>query len=268
MGTPWDFKLHLAIVVVMDNDTRFLFNKSMVMKEHYFYDTQNAKIFMTKINEETCSICVQFEDFSEVSYIGGWKNGNRHGFGSTIYACGTLYTGNYRKGKRDGHGNVKWPDGSSFFGTFRQGTPFGLGVMKYNSGAQYLGNFCGYEICGEGYVEFDFPPNGYYHGYFDAASQSAKGQGCLRNQQGFIFMGNFENGMLQGNAEVLTPEGYLEKYTFQNGEIVTSEEVNQTIFDQVNVSLSLPLSPEGKSPRRDEEAKDIDVGNLNIDVQR
>ena len=63
-------------------------------------------------------------------YIGKWKDGKRHGWGSMMYGKGTftdalvpVYTGEWKDGERHGQGTMAYADGSTYSGEWKDGEP-------------------------------------------------------------------------------------------------------------------------------------------------
>ena len=58
-----------------------------------------------------------------------WRNGNRyngdftddkiHGYGTKVYADGRIYEGNWKNGKREGFGTLTLDDGSAYIGQYQ-----------------------------------------------------------------------------------------------------------------------------------------------------
>ena len=63
-------------------------------------------------------------------YIGELKNGDPHGYGSTLYSNGQMYLGEYNNGKKHGYGIVIFNNGNKFIGTFKNGQENGYAVKK------------------------------------------------------------------------------------------------------------------------------------------
>ena len=61
-------------------------------------------------------------------YIGEFKNGIRHGYGTTFFTRGDVYVGEYNNGKRHGLGVFEWENGNRFIGYFKNGKEDGYAL--------------------------------------------------------------------------------------------------------------------------------------------
>ena len=75
------------------------------------------------------------------TYIGGIKNGKRHGLGKMKYNIGGIYIGNWENGFEHGKGKVTLTNGNVFGGEFKYGKANGEGKMAYANGAIYEGEY-------------------------------------------------------------------------------------------------------------------------------
>ena len=67
----------------------------------------------------------------ESKYVGGWKDGKRHGQATQEYPDGRKYVGEYKRGRTEGFGIMTYKDGSKFEGEWKGGRPFnGKGVVQ------------------------------------------------------------------------------------------------------------------------------------------
>ena len=68
--------------------------------------------------------CIGFMTFPDgEKYIGGFRNGSRHGRGTNSFASGEQYEGDYSDGMANGQGKYTWPDGREYIGAFQNGLP-------------------------------------------------------------------------------------------------------------------------------------------------
>ena len=56
-----------------------------------------------------------------VKYEGEWKDGEKHGQGTTTYSDGSEYVGGWKNDKKHGQGQYNWSDGGKTVGIFREG---------------------------------------------------------------------------------------------------------------------------------------------------
>ena len=67
-------------------------------------------------------------------FAGEWKDGKRHGQGTTVTADGSKYVGEWKDGQTNGQGNITFPDGSKFVGEFKNGQANGQGTRTSSNG--------------------------------------------------------------------------------------------------------------------------------------
>jgi hypothetical protein len=236
---------------------------------------QNNTVVIFKGPYEFCedlngfgSVTIVFPGDIEVKFVGHMRNGCREGFGEMIYASGVKYTGTYHNGVKHCQGLVEFTDDSKFFGEFREGFPCGFGMLLYGEDTSMCGVFHGNYELSSGYVELNFPNQSYY-GDFDGDSGVANGQGEYCASDGFSYVGYFADGLLDGMADVCTPAGTHLRCRFDRGELVivdedahassSEEELEYYFGSDSPISFTIPLSPQGRSPRHDEEAKHLDL---------
>ena len=67
-------------------------------------------------------------------YVGGLKDGLRHGTGELRYADGRTYVGDFVMDRAEGHGTYTCPDGTKYVGGFVANKRHGLGVYSRSDG--------------------------------------------------------------------------------------------------------------------------------------
>merc|ERR1711964_670284 len=157
-------------------------------------------------NFDTWTNCFGVQRFPNLTtYVGGWKDGKRHGQGTLFYGPnrklllrGSEYVGEWKDDKRHGQGThtygpkSRWP-GNKYVGEYRNGKRHGQGTLTFASGDKYVGGW----------------KNGKKHG-----------QGTLILPDGQLFEGKstiegiYENGKLKGMSVSAEPiDGYCLKET-------------------------------------------------------
>ena len=67
-------------------------------------------------------------------YVGEWKEGQPHGYGTYTWPEGDSYVGLFVNGMRHGQGTYVWPDGDKYVGEFHLGDMHGLGTYLFAKG--------------------------------------------------------------------------------------------------------------------------------------
>jgi hypothetical protein len=84
-------------------------------------------------------------------YIGGFRNGLKHGNGTYYYQNYDIYVGEFCDGLRCGHGKLVLASGDVFDGMFSNDQLNGEGTVYYkSSGDVFLGTFVGHKREGPG----------------------------------------------------------------------------------------------------------------------
>ena len=83
--------------------------------------------------------CTSFKDGSK--YVGEWKDGKRHGQGTSTWASGAKYVGEYKDGKEHGHGTHYRGNGDKYVGEWKDRKRHGQGTMSWADGAKYVGEW-------------------------------------------------------------------------------------------------------------------------------
>ena len=74
-------------------------------------------------------------------YVGGFKNGKRHGLGSFVFANGDRFRGHYVEGKREGYGTYEFTSGERYEGYFHNGKYHHWGLYFFKNGDKYFGQY-------------------------------------------------------------------------------------------------------------------------------
>jgi hypothetical protein len=74
-------------------------------------------------------------------YVGGFKDGKRHGQGTFFFAAGSKYVGEFKDGKKHGQGTLTFTSGNRYVGEWRDDQKHGQGVFIVANGDEYVGDF-------------------------------------------------------------------------------------------------------------------------------
>jgi hypothetical protein len=79
-------------------------------------------------------------------YEGEWKDGKKHGKGTSIHRegvldVGTKYVGDWIDDEMHGQGTYTHRDGKKLVGEFKNGTTYGQVTVTYPNGSKYVGEW-------------------------------------------------------------------------------------------------------------------------------
>lgn len=143
------------------------------------------------LDEETLPTFGSVKYANGSKYVGGFKNGKRHGLGSFIFANGDRFRGHYVDGKREGYGTYEFTSGERYEGHFHNGKYHHWGLYFFKNGDKYFGQ--------------------YRHGTRD-------GTGTLSKKNGERYEGNFSNGKREGFGSCVFADGSRYSGTWKNNE--------------------------------------------------
>eukprot|EP00924_Labyrinthula_sp_SR-Ha-C_P008181 maker-scaffold_11-augustus-gene-5.4-mRNA-1 protein AED:0.37 eAED:0.37 QI:0/0/0/0.5/1/1/2/0/829 len=201
--------------------------------------------FYSRVNE-CCFLSV--DTFaSSTKYFGGFKQGNRSGFGvqksadflyfgsfalnkfhgiGTLYTCGLKYSGTFLRGLKSGYGleNIKPTRNTacekSFKGYFKNNERLGYGVLTYYDGKIYVGSFS--EGLKHGKGKLMFKNGDIYKGEFNKGKLSGFAEISLNN--GISYSGAVWHSLYHGNGRLtctrLTFEGEFIKGDMRKGKMI------------------------------------------------
>ncbi len=124
-------------------------------------------------------------------YVGGFKNGKRHGLGSFVFANGDRFRGHYVEGKREGYGTYEFTSGERYEGYFHNGKYHHWGLYFFKNGDKYFGQ--------------------YRHG-------TRNGTGTLSKKNGERYEGDFSDGKRDGFGSCVFANGSRYSGTWKNNE--------------------------------------------------
>ena len=117
-------------------------------------------------------------------YIGSFKDGGFHGFGTLYVDNGYKYIGDWKFDKKNGYGREIFPNGNMYIGEWKDDIANGVGIkVDKNSGRTYSGTW----------------KNGKRHGVGAQVNDSAEGR--------TIISGTFEDDFLHGYSVILRADG-------------------------------------------------------------
>ncbi|XP_066543467.1 alsin isoform X2 [Amia ocellicauda] len=165
-------------------------------------------------------------------YIGHWKEGKMHGYGTYRYATGELYEGSFQDNMRHGHGMLRSgkltsSSPSVFIGQWVQDKKTGYGVFDdITRGEKYMGMWQDDLRQGHGVIVTQFGL--YYEGAF--SNNKMMGTGILLSEDDTTYEGEFlDDWTLNGKGTLTMPNADYFEGTF-NGEWGTGLKVAGTYF--------------------------------------
>ena len=66
------------------------------------------------------------------NYVGEYKDGQYHGYGSISFPSVEIYEGDWKFGKRNGQGTNIWKNGAKYVGGFSNGLRHGIGKQIFS----------------------------------------------------------------------------------------------------------------------------------------
>ena len=159
-------------------------------------------------------------------YYEGFVNeeGQPHGFGTMIYACGDMYEGYFENGIKQGTGTMTFATACIYIGEWNEDMMEGSGYMKWPMGDYFYGEWRdGNPYYGTKYFlqadkPIDNPIEGrycVYTGTFDA-SGLLSGWGTMRWPDGDVYVGQWENNERSGWGTLYWPseDPNIPEYSF------------------------------------------------------
>ncbi|MCB9296939.1 MAG: caspase family protein [Lewinellaceae bacterium] len=138
-------------------------------------------------------------------YEGQWEAGHQHGYGVFSFANGDRYEGAFKMGQCHGKGTMFYSDGSRYEGQWANNKRHGSGVMSFDDGEVIAGEWQGGQYLTD-WSKYAFAG--------DTASLRncnlvfcGDGPGKYAYSDGSLYVGEFFNGMPQGNGTVYYASG-------------------------------------------------------------
>ena len=132
----------------------------------------------------------------EGTYIGGRKNGKKHGLGKMTYANGNVYEGEWKDNKKHGKGKYTWRNGFHYEGEWNNGKRHGKGIMNSRIGI-YEGEWKEGNKHGKGKMQYR--SGRVYEGEWKEGNKHGKGK--MEYDDGDIYDGEWKNDEKHGYGE-------------------------------------------------------------------
>jgi len=127
-------------------------------------------------------------------YVGQFKDGKRHGYGTYQFANGDRFEGEYLNGKREGYGTYQFKKGDRYVGYFHDGKYHRWGAYFFPNGDKYFGQYTNGKRNGKGTLS---RANGErYEGEFKEGKRHGLGHCAFSN--GDHYAGSWKNGEPEG----------------------------------------------------------------------
>lgn len=129
------------------------------------------------------------------TYIGQYKGGLRHGWGSLIDKDG-CYEGYWQNDKFDGHGRLIHSNGDVYIGDWMNGIAHGSGSFVSLDGTVFVGHWKFGKKSGKG--KENWPDGSQYEGFYNDSQKH--GKGIYKWSDGAVYEGEFFNSNIQGTG--------------------------------------------------------------------
>ena len=155
------------------------------------------------------------------NYVGEYKDGQYHGYGSISFQSGEMYEGDWQFGKRNGQGTNIWKDGNKYIGGWLNDLRHGYGKEIFSAGDRYEGEYRNNRF--HGYGKYFFITGETYSGEYKFGKKNGKGTYILPNRN--KYSGEFLNDKRHGNGI----------FTFNDGRKVSGIWKNDVIFKKLEI---------------------------------
>jgi len=160
------------------------------------------------------------------TYTGDWANDKPNGFGEFI---------NDESGSTP-DGSIFWTKGSTLSGTWVDGLVEGVGEFVSSEGHRYLGEYVG--GVSHGFGKYTWNDGNSYEGEFENGLPHGLGifiKVDTDESEGYVYIGDYENGMMSGEGTVIFEDGTAYKGSFENGAFHGNVVVTQSNGDVYDV---------------------------------
>lgn len=144
-----------------------------------------------------------FTFLNGTSYLGEFKNGNRHGQGRMTYPNGDQLIGDFTEGFVNGKAILIYGNGGKYIGEFKNNRLHGQGTLMFANGDELIGNFKESSI--DGWGTLNFTNGNKYVGEFKG--NLLNGRGTLTYANGDKLTGEFKDGFINGQATLTYASG-------------------------------------------------------------
>lgn len=148
-------------------------------------------------------------DFGNGYYIGQSDGRIKQGIGAYFFDDGSRFEGQYKDDTINGSGIFFWNENHYFSGTWINGKRTGFGIEVREDGS-YSIQYWQDEVMKENPtlkdpIRINYS-NGYYYG--ETYNGIPNGYGCYHWNDGSIFHGSWDNGVIEGNGLLSYPDNY------------------------------------------------------------
>ena len=155
------------------------------------------------------------------NYVGEYKDGQYHGYGSISFPNGEMYEGDWKFGKRNGQGTNIWKDGNKYIGRWSNDLRHGYGKEIFSTGNRYEGEYRNNKF--HGYGKYFFITGETYSGEYKFGKRNGKGTNIWPNRN--KYSGEFLNEKRHGNGI----------FTYNDGRKVSGLWKNDVIFKKLEI---------------------------------
>ena len=155
------------------------------------------------------------------NYVGEYKDGQYHGYGSISFPSGEIYEGDWKFGKRNGQGTNIWKDGNKYIGGWSNDLRHGYGKEIFSTGNRYEGEYRNNKF--HGYGKYFFINGETYSGEYKFGKRNGKGTNIWPNRN--KYSGEFLNEKRHGNGV----------FTYNDGRKVSGIWKNDVIFKKLEI---------------------------------
>ena len=155
------------------------------------------------------------------NYVGEYKDGQYHGYGSISFPNGEMYEGDWKFGKRNGQGTNIWKDGNKYIGGWLNDLRHGYGKEIFSTGNRYEGEYRNNKF--HGYGKYFFITGETYSGEYKFGKRNGKGTNIWPNRN--KYSGEFLNEKRHGNGI----------FTYNDGRKVSGLWKNDVIFKKLEI---------------------------------
>ena len=200
----------------LSNDHPFVFPKEIIEKKSIYevepIKFKNGNIFKGKWNtgntmEGKGKYYIKDDDIFIEGY---WENGELK-YGKIFMSDGNIYEGEIKDSKFNGNGKLIYKD-AIYEGTF-ENDEFKKGKLTWNNGYEYDGDFNGCSLQGKGKLKN--PDGDIYEGDFENNYFHGEGKYTYFNSKN-LYEGEFEYGMKKGKGKYVANNEYTYEGTWDN----------------------------------------------------
>lgn len=168
-----------------------------------------------KLNAEKLQVLHGVGEFvsSAFRYKGEFRDNNKHGKGSYVWANGHRYEGDFADDEPSGRGKFEFVSGDRYEGEYAKGAFNGKGTFIAKNGERTEGIFVNGRAHGKGV--FYFSNGDRYEG--DFANGSMTGMGAYYYSTGYRSQGKYVNAQLNGEGKFYFNDGSWFEGVFEQG---------------------------------------------------